>query len=117
MFPAQPPKLRFMLGTRNDTFSMWMRSGRMCSRNRPWNTMTVSYAIEPQISAVILEPVVVGRAPRGRSVEQHERPGGRQQQQREHHGSGPEVLGEARELVPLEPDAVDDSLDPGVQQL
>ena len=42
MLPAQPPKLRRMLGTRNDTFSMWMRSGRMWSLKRPGNTMTVS---------------------------------------------------------------------------
>ena len=30
-----------------------MRSGRMCSRNRPGNTITVSYASEPQMSAVM----------------------------------------------------------------
>ena len=53
MLPAQPPKLRFRLGTRNETFSRWMRSGRMWSRNRPWNTMTESNASEPQMSAVI----------------------------------------------------------------
>ena len=53
MLPAQPPKLRRMLGTRNDTFSMWMRSARMCSRKRPWKTMTVSNAMEPQMRADI----------------------------------------------------------------
>src|SRR5712671_6276606 len=49
MLPAQPPNSRRSSGTRNDTFSMWICSGRMCSRKRPWNTMMLSYAIEPQI--------------------------------------------------------------------
>ncbi len=53
MLPAQPPKLRRRLGTRNDTFSRWMRSGRMWSRKRPWKTITVSNAIEPQIRALM----------------------------------------------------------------
>ena len=58
MLPAQPPKLRRMLGTRNDTFSMWIRSARMCSRKRPWKTMTVSKAMEPQIRADIGKALV-----------------------------------------------------------
>ena len=50
MLPAQPPNSRFISGTRKETFRMWTWSGRMWSANRPWNTMTVSYAIEPQMS-------------------------------------------------------------------
>src|SRR2546426_7452001 len=49
MLPAQPPNSRRSSGTRNATFSMWICSGRMCSRKRPRNTMMLSYAIEPQI--------------------------------------------------------------------
>src|SRR5258706_613046 len=49
LLPAQPPNSRRSSGTRNDTFNMWICSGRMCSRKRPWNTMMLSYAIEPQI--------------------------------------------------------------------
>src|SRR5947209_19473522 len=49
MLPAQPPNSRRSSGTRNDTFNMWICSGRMCSRKRPRNTMMLSYAIEPQI--------------------------------------------------------------------
>src|SRR5690242_7922233 len=54
MLPAQPPKLRRMPGTRNDTFNICILSGRMCSLNLPLNTMMVSYAIEPQINADIV---------------------------------------------------------------
>src|SRR5260221_11009188 len=49
MLPAQPPNSRRSSGTRKATFHMWICSGRMCSRKRPWNTMMLSYAIEPQI--------------------------------------------------------------------
>src|SRR6266478_2440583 len=49
MLPAQPPNSRRSSGTRNDTFNMWICSGRICSRKRPRNTMMLSYAIEPQI--------------------------------------------------------------------
>src|SRR2546430_7244758 len=49
MLPAQPPNSRRSSGTRNATFSMWICSGRMCSRKWTWNTMMLSYAIEPQI--------------------------------------------------------------------
>src|SRR5258708_16624617 len=49
MLPAQPPNSRRSSGTRKATFNMWICSGRMCSRKRPWNTMMLSYAIEPQI--------------------------------------------------------------------
>src|SRR6266853_3686039 len=49
MLPAQPPNSRRSSGTRNDTFNMWICSGRICSRKRPGNTMMLSYAIEPQI--------------------------------------------------------------------
>ena len=53
MLPAQPPNSRRSCGTRNETFSMWILSGRMCCLKRPSNTMMVSKAIEPQISAFL----------------------------------------------------------------
>ena len=34
MLPAQPPNSRRICGTRNDTFSMWILSGRMCFLKR-----------------------------------------------------------------------------------
>src|SRR5690606_40409056 len=51
---AQPPYSRRICGTRNDTFSMWILSGRMCALKRSWNTMIVSKATEPQIRAFLI---------------------------------------------------------------
>src|SRR6202165_5465700 len=47
MLAAVPPRRRSRWSTMNDTFSMWVRSGRMWSRNRPGNTMIVSNATDP----------------------------------------------------------------------
>src|SRR6185369_13237012 len=52
MLPAQPPNSRRIWGTRNATLSMWSLSGRMCVRKRSGNTMMVSYATDPQMSAL-----------------------------------------------------------------
>ncbi len=52
MLPAQPPNSRRICSVRNDTFSMCSLSGRMWFRNWSANTMMVSKAMEPQISAL-----------------------------------------------------------------
>src|SRR5579863_1703492 len=54
MLPAQPPNSRRICGTRNDTFSMWILSGRMWLAKRSPNTMMVSKASEPQIRARLM---------------------------------------------------------------
>src|SRR5678815_2802075 len=51
MLPAQPPNSRRIWGTRKATLSMCSLSGRMCVRKRSGNTMMVSYATDPQMSA------------------------------------------------------------------
>jgi len=53
MLPAQPPNSRRISGTRKETFSMWILSGRIWFLNRSWNTMMLSNANEPQIKADI----------------------------------------------------------------
>lgn len=50
MLPAQPPKSRRNVGTRNDTFRMRSCSGRIWSANRPSKVMMVSNASDPQIN-------------------------------------------------------------------
>src|SRR5262245_6790459 len=52
MLPAQPPNSRRIWGTRNATLSMCSLSGRMWVRKRSGNTMMVSYATDPQMSAL-----------------------------------------------------------------
>src|SRR5690349_19917603 len=52
MLPAQPPNSRRICGTRKATLSMWSLSGRMCVRKRSGKTMMVSYATDPQMSAL-----------------------------------------------------------------
>src|SRR6266446_4624760 len=76
MLPAQPPNSRRSSGTRNDTFNMWICSGRMCSRKRPRKTMMLSYAIEPQIRMRMsflqvkqVEPIADGFERRGFDVD------------------------------------------------
>ena len=64
MLPAHPPNSRFISGTRNETFRMWTWSGRIWSAKRPWNTMTVSYAMEPQISVRMKSLSVTGEGSR-----------------------------------------------------
>src|SRR3954451_2153941 len=54
MLPAQPPKSRLRLGTRNETFRMCSWSGRICSAKRPWKPMMVSKARDPQMTAAML---------------------------------------------------------------
>src|SRR6185369_10961920 len=56
MLPAQPPNSRRISGTRNATFSMCSLSGRMWVRKRSGNTMMVSYATDPQMSALLSLP-------------------------------------------------------------
>ena len=55
MFPAQPPNSRRMSGTRKDTFRMCTWCGRMWSAKRPSKTMMESYAMEPQISVLMMD--------------------------------------------------------------
>src|SRR5512139_819397 len=52
MLPAHPPNSRRMCIARKETFNMCSLSGRMWLRKWSWNTMMVSKAIEPQISAL-----------------------------------------------------------------
>src|SRR6185436_8759160 len=52
MLPAHPPNSRRIWGTRNATLSMCSLSGRMWVRKRSGNTMMVSYATDPQMSAL-----------------------------------------------------------------
>ncbi len=100
------------VGTRNDTFSMWMRSGRMCSRKRPakHHDGVVGHRAADQcchrrtVRGDACGRTRVSRTARGpRSA----RPAAERQQ----HRGRAEVLGEPRQRMTLETDPVDHDLD------